>query len=70
MTDTDLQLLRDNLSQLRRKVEEVEECAQQALSVSSAANLRLTELRAVINRLEARIDGLKIEAHVIAEVIG
>lgn len=70
MSDPDLQALRDELSALRRKVNEIEECAQQALSVGSAANLRLTELREAVEHIANRIDNLRAEAKVIVDIQG
>ena len=63
MSDTEIDLL-------RRKLTEIEELAQQACAMASLANQRNSELRAEVAALRQRIDGLKVEAKTIAELIG
>lgn len=62
--------MNDEINLLRRKLAEVEECAQQAMSIASAANLRVTELREALERLTDRIDRLRVEVKAIAEITG
>jgi hypothetical protein len=55
---------------LLRKLTEVEECAHQALSVASSAQMKIDGLTAAIERLTQRIDGLRVEIKAIAEITG
>lgn len=60
----------DEINLLRRKLSEIEAQLNYALSMASLTATRCDELRTALEKLTLRIDGLRVEAKTIAEIIG
>jgi hypothetical protein len=62
--------LEQEIALLKRQMAEITEQYHQAIALASAANVRVDGLAAAVAKLEARIDGLRVETKAISEIVG